>query len=186
MSDAASIERARLALPAWAQVTDKRLAHIARVTALLERWAAEMSLPPEERAAWRDAGLWHDALRDAPDAELRALVPDERYPAQMLHGPAAAIRLERDGESRGDVLDAVRWHTIGAPDWPRAGVALYMADFLEPGRSFARRDRAFIAAHVPRDFDGAFRQVVRMRLTWSLTEGNMLYPETVALWNHIR
>ena len=51
---------------------------------------------------------------------------------------------------------------------------------------FARRDRAFIAAHVPRDFDGAFRQVVRMRLTWSLTEGNMLYPETVALWNHIR
>ena len=186
MSDAASIERARLALPAWAQVTDKRLAHIGRVTALLERWAAEMSLSPEERAAWRDAGLWHDALRDAPDAELRALVPDERYPAQMLHGPAAAIRLERDGERRGDVLDAVRWHTIGAPDWPRAGVALYMADFLEPGRSFARRDRAFIAAHVPRDFDGAFRQVVRMRLTWSLTEGNMLYPETVALWNHIR
>ena len=173
-------------MPAWAQVTEKRLAHIGRVTALLERWAEEMRLGDEERAAWRDAGLWHDALRDAPDSELRALVPDERYPAQMLHGPAAAARLETDGERRPDVLEAIRWHTIGAPDWPRVGVALYMADFLEPGRSFARRDRAFIAAHVHRDFDGAFRQVVRMRLTWSLTEGNMLYPETVQLWNRIR
>ncbi len=186
MSDAASTERVRLGMPAWSQVSAKRLAHIARVTTLLERWAAEMRLSDEERAAWRDAGLWHDALRDAPDPELRALVPDERYPSQMLHGPAAAIRLVEDGETRQDVLEAVRWHTIGAADWSRVGIALYMADFLEPGRSFARRDRAFIAAHVPHDFDGAFRQVVRMRLTWSLTEGNMLYPETVALWNDIR
>ena len=186
MFDAASTDRVRHAMPEWSQVTEKRLAHIGRVTALLERWADEMGLAGTERSAWRDAGLWHDALRDAPDAELRSLVPDERYPSQMLHGPAAALRLEQDGESRGEVLDAVRWHTIGAAEWSRAGVALYMADFLEPGRSFARRDRAFIAAHVPRDFDGAFRQVVRMRLTWSLTEGNMLYPETVALWNHIR
>ena len=186
MSDAASTDHTRLAMPAWSQVSDKRVAHIGRVTALLGRWAAEMGLGAEERSAWRDAGLWHDALRDAPDADLRALVPDERYPSQMLHGPAAAVRLVADGEERVDVLEAVRWHTIGAANWSRTGVALYMADFLEPGRSFARRDRAFIAAHVPRDFDGAYRQVVRMRLTWSLTEGNLLYPETVALWNHIR
>ena len=186
MSDAGSTELVRQAMPAWSQVSEKRVAHIGRVTALLERWASDMNLDPAERSAWRDAGLWHDALRDAPDAELRALVPDERYPSQMLHGPAAAVKLEADGEARAEVLEAVRWHTIGAANWSRAGVALYMADFLEPGRSFARRDRAFIAAHVPRDFEGAFRQVVRMRLTWSLTEGNLLYPETVALWNHIR
>lgn len=186
MSGAASTDPARTLLPSWSQVSEKRLAHIARVTALLERWAEEMRLGGSERAAWRDAGLWHDALRDAPDHELRALVPDERYPPQMLHGPAAAVRLEADGEQRADVLSAVRWHTVGAPEWERAGKALYMADFLEPGRSFARRDRAFIADHVHRDFDGAFRQVVRMRLTWSLTEGNLLYPETVAMWNLIR
>lgn len=186
MSDAEPTEFSALPLPAWAQVSEKRRAHIARVTALLERWAEELHLGSAERAAWRDAGLWHDALRDAPDAELRSLVPDERYPPQMLHGPAAAVRLEADGEQRGDVLSAVRWHTVGAPEWERVGKALYMADFLEPGRTFARRDRAFIAAHVHRDFDGAFRQVVRMRLTWSLTEGNLLYPETVAMWNRIR
>jgi 2-amino-4-hydroxy-6-hydroxymethyldihydropteridine diphosphokinase len=181
MSDAASID-----LPPWAQVSEKRRGHIARVTALLEQWARAMRLDEAETAAWRDAGLWHDALRDAPEAELRALVPDPAYPPQMLHGPAVARRLEGAGERRTDMLSAIRWHTVGAPDWGRLGRALYMADFLEPGRKFMIADRRFLADHAPHDFDGVFRQVVRMRIEWSLREGNLLYPETVALWNSVR
>ena len=61
-----------------------------------------------------------------------------------------------------------------------------MADFLEPGRSFAQADRAFLARHVPDDFDGVFRQVVRSRIEWTLREGRSMYPETVALWNQLR
>ena len=56
-----------LDLPAWAQVTEKRRQHIQRVTALLNEWAARLSLPPEEAIAWHDAGRLHDALRDAPE-----------------------------------------------------------------------------------------------------------------------
>jgi 2-amino-4-hydroxy-6-hydroxymethyldihydropteridine diphosphokinase len=172
-------------LPAWAQVNEKRRAHIARVTALLDRWASELRVPPDEARAWHDAGIYHDALRDAPEAELRALVRDPSLPPQILHGPAAAERLRRDGENREDVLDAVRWHTVGNGAWARTGRALYMADFLEPGRSFARADRAFLASHLVHDFEGVFRQVVRQRLEWSLREGNRLYPETVSLWNDV-
>src|SRR5688572_15767963 len=110
MRDGASID-----LPAWAVVTPRRAAHIARVTALLERWASEMSLTSAEAAAWRDAGRWHDALRDASGVELRSIVDDPTMSAPLLHGPAAAIRLERDGESRRDVLDAISHHTVGHP-----------------------------------------------------------------------
>ncbi len=84
------------------------------------------------------------------------------------------------------MLDAVRYHTIGYLDWDRTGRALFMADFLEPGRNFARRDRAFLAAQVPTDFDGVFRQVLRARLEHSLREGFSLFPETVDLWNVVR
>ena len=35
-----------------------------------------MRIPSKERAAWLDAGVFHDALKDAPDDELRALVGD--------------------------------------------------------------------------------------------------------------
>ena len=172
-------------LPSWARVSEKRRGHIARVTALLDRWAAELHVPPDEARAWHDAGLFHDALRDAPEEELRALVGDPSLPSQILHGPAAAARLLRDGEAREDLLEAVRWHTVGNGAWARTGRALYMADFLEPGRSFARADRAFLASHLVHDFDGVFRQVVRQRLEWSLREGNQLYPETVSLWNDV-
>lgn len=181
-----TVDASTLALRPWAQVTDKRRRHVAGVVGLLAAWADAMHVARDERAAWLDAGLCHDALKDAPDAELRALVGNAPYEAQMLHGPAAAVRMERDGERRADVLAAVRFHTVGSPHWERTGRALYMADFLEPGRGFSKRDRAFLAAQVPYDFDGVFRQVVRARLEWSLHEGHSLFPETVALWNAVR
>jgi 2-amino-4-hydroxy-6-hydroxymethyldihydropteridine diphosphokinase len=178
--------RFSIELPEWAQVNEKRRGHIARVTELLVRWAEMMKIPPDERRDWIDAGRFHDALKDAPDGELRALVGNVPYEPQMLHGPAAAVMLERLGERRTGVLDAVRYHTMGYPKWDRTGRALYMADFLEPGRSFSKADRAFLAAHAPYDFDGVFRQVVRARLEWSLHEGHSLFPETVEMWNALR
>lgn len=173
-------------LPAWAQVSDRRRAHIARVTALLAQWADELHLDDAERAAWRDAGLWHDALRDAPEQTLRALSGDAAAPLELLHGPAAAARLLDEGETRAGLLDAVRAHTLGDPGWDRTGRALYMADYLEPGRPFARAERAFLASHVRHDFAGVFREVVRHRLAWTVREGKPLFAQTVAMWNQVR
>ena len=178
--------RFSIELPSWAQVHEKRRGHIARVTGLLVRWADLMQISDDERRAWIDAGRFHDALKDAPMDELRALVGHAPYEPQMLHGPAAAVLLERLGERRIGLLDAVRYHTMGYPKWDRVGRALYMADFLEPGRSFSKADRAFLASHAPYDFDGVFRQVVRARLEWSLHEGHSLFPETVEMWNAVR
>ncbi|MBM4193788.1 MAG: hypothetical protein FJ202_05335 [Gemmatimonadetes bacterium] len=173
-------------LPAWAVVSDRRRAHIERVTTLLDRWAAEMQVSADEARAWHDAGRWHDALRDAPEATLRAIVTDPALPLGVLHGPAAATRLEEQGERRPGVLAAVRWHTVGSPLWDRTGRALFMADFLEPGRSFMAQDRAFLADLLPHDFDAVFRQVVRMRLEWTLREGKGIFSQTVELWNSVR
>jgi 2-amino-4-hydroxy-6-hydroxymethyldihydropteridine diphosphokinase len=173
-------------LPGWACVTEKRRTHIERVTALLERWATELRVGNDEAREWRDAGLLHDSLRDASEEKLRALVPRPDFITEMLHGPAAAVMLERDGDDRQDLLEAIRWHTVGSATWGRLGRALFMADFLEPGRNFARADRAYLAAHVATDFDATFRQVLRMRIDHALREGHTLFPETVALWNLVR
>jgi 2-amino-4-hydroxy-6-hydroxymethyldihydropteridine diphosphokinase len=178
---------AELEMPAWSCVSEKRLAHIERVTALLDEWAQKLALPSDEARAWHDAGRLHDALRDAPEHVLRELAGDSPdYATEMLHGPAAAERMRRDGERRTELLDAVRYHTIGSVNWGRLGRALYMADYLEPGRKFSRADRAYLAAQAPHDFDATFRQGVRARLEWSLREGMRLYPEAVVLWNSVR
>ena len=183
---AVEIRAEALPLPAWAQVGEKRRAHIARVTALLVAWAPRLARDDAEACAMRDVGLLHDALRDAPESLLRELTGDLTSPAEVLHGPAAAVVLAREGETREEVIDAVRWHTLGSPTWGRVGRALYMADFLEPGRKFSQADRAFLAAHAVYDFDGVFRQVLRMRLEWSLREGHEVFPQAVALWNQVR
>ena len=182
-----TITHVKVDMPEWARVSEKRLAHIERVTELLDAWAERLRLPADEARAWHDAGRYHDALRDAPEATLRELAgnsPD--YTLEMLHGPAAAEQMRRDGETREELLDAVRHHTVGSGSWGRLGRALYMADYLEPGRKFSRADRAYLAAQAPHDFDATFRQVVRARLEWSLREGMRLYPQAVALWDAVR
>lgn len=172
--------------PAWGVANEKRRAHVGRVVALLNDWSQKMSLRADEAAAWRDAGWWHDALRDADERTLRAMTGEMHAPVGLLHGPAAALRLEAHGEPRLDVLEAVRWHTVGNAAWTRTGKALYMADFLEPGRTFMQADRAFLARLVPTAFDEVFRSVVRMRLEWALREGKGFAKETVALWDAVR
>ena len=178
---------ATVVLPDWACVTERRLEHITRVTELLDQWADALALPSEEARAWHDAGRFHDALRDAPESELRRLAGDlPEYAVEMLHGPAAAARLQRDGEMRTELLEAIRFHTVGSARWGRLGRALYMADYLEPGRKFSRADRAYLASQVPHAFDATFRQVLRNRLEYSLREGMRLFPEAVGLWNQVR
>lgn len=181
MRDAASIE-----LPGWARVTPLRASHIARVTDLLVSWGQALALDVATAAAWRDAGRWHDALRDASESDLRALLDDATTAAPLLHGPAAARRLALDGETRQHVLDAIAWHTVGSVDWGSTGRALYMADYLEPGREFACDERASLAASVPDEFDATFREVVRQRVLWTEREGHVLHPSTLSLWNAIR
>jgi HD superfamily phosphohydrolase YqeK len=103
-----------------------------------------------------------------------------------LHGPAAAARLEQNGERRAGVLAAIFWHTVGNANWARTGRVLYMADFLEPGRPFDRESRARLAASVPENFEVAFRQVVKLRLGERIASGEALLPESIALWEKIQ
>lgn len=164
-----------MSLPEWAHVSPERHAHIERVVALLEKWADAMQVPPRERARWLRAGWLHDALRDAPLGD------------PMAHGPAAADRAANDGERDHGVLDAVRYHTVGWPDWDAVGRMLYLADFLEPGRAKHADlfDRADLTHRVPAERDAVLREVARRRLDWVLRSGWPLVPETVAFWNQL-
>jgi 2-amino-4-hydroxy-6-hydroxymethyldihydropteridine diphosphokinase len=162
-----------VSLPAWAAVTPERRAHVARVAALLDEWAAVMDVDPAERARWARAAWLHDALRDAPGL------------AELGHGPAAADRAAAEGETDAGVLDAVRYHSVGWARWEPVGRMLYLADYLEPGRRFEAEERRAIASRVPGDPEGALREVTRRRIERALRSGWALRPETVELWNAI-
>jgi HD superfamily phosphohydrolase YqeK len=160
-----------VSLPLWAVVTPERRGHVERVAALLATWAMAMRVPEVERTRWLKAAWLHDALRDAPAAN------------ELAHGPLAAERAAHDGETDRGVLDAVRYHSLGYARWDDVGKMLYLADYLEPGRSFDQELRRSLAARVPQDRDEILKQVATRRVTRVIDGRWPLRPETADFWN---
>lgn len=194
MSGVASIERvmplspvvraaAQGVLPDWSRVTARRREHISRVAALMDDWAGALSLSDEDHSRWVATGWLHDALRDASEPELRDILGQlyADFPPPLLHGPAAAHLLEGDADEA--MLMAIRYHTLGHPRLDRLGHALYLADFLEPGRPFATEWRASLRDRMPGDMDSVLQDVVASRIGNLLDERRPLRPETAAFWS---
>jgi len=167
-------------LPAWTQAKPKRREHMARVAALMRSWAQGLGLPEAQVARWTAAGYLHDCLRDADPGELRPAVPEafRELPGKLLHGPAAAERLKDDVDD--EILGAVRCHTVGSPHFGALGRALYLADFLEPGRDFAPEWTASLRGRMPAEMDAVLREVVEARIGYVVKNGAVVHPETKA------
>jgi HD superfamily phosphohydrolase YqeK len=174
----------RPTLPAWARVTPSRLHHIQRTAELVVEWSEQLGVPDSERNRWLKAVWLHDALRDAPAAELERLAPSSVGPAELRHGPASAARAKAEGETDRGVLDAVRYHSVGLPEWDMVGRVLYCADFLEPGREAAPA-RAELARQFPRDPQAVLWSVARERMLYLIHSGWTIPQPTFRFWNHL-
>ncbi|MDH3456249.1 MAG: 2-amino-4-hydroxy-6-hydroxymethyldihydropteridine diphosphokinase [Gemmatimonadota bacterium] len=172
-------------VPGWAKVKRKRRLHIARVAALLAHWADRMAVEGPERDRWQRAAAYHDALKDAPLSELRALSPGGWDVDVLRHGPAAAAVAATSGETDQSVLDAVRYHSVGYAGWDQVGRMLYLADFLEPARKREPEDHAALRVRVPADADTVLCEVARRRLEYQVRHGRSLLPETSAFWESL-
>jgi 2-amino-4-hydroxy-6-hydroxymethyldihydropteridine diphosphokinase len=158
---------------------------MARVADLMDQWAQERGIPAVDRTRWRAAGHLHDALREEKTGTLRTLLaPDfQDLPGKVLHGPGAALRLARDGVEDGDLLRAIRFHTLGSAEFDPLGLALYAADFLEPGRRRREEWRADLRARAGSDLEGVVREILSDRIHYLLDRGRPVHPTTLEFWN---
>jgi HD superfamily phosphohydrolase YqeK len=175
----------RPTLPTWAAVSPERLQHIQRVAELVVSWAERLGVPDSERNRWLKAVWLHDALRDAPMAELIRWAPSAPGPAELRHGPASAARAKAEGETDRGLLDAVRYHSVGLAEWDMVGRTLYCADFLEPGRDMDRVIRAELAARFPSDPQGVLFEVARLRMLHLVQTGWKIPEPTYRFWNSL-
>lgn len=127
--------------------------HVRRVVHTASELAMRFSLPGEKVRA---AAVFHDLDRElgagptlarASDWGIRLLAVERRSPV-LAHGAITAERMFRQyGLQDTEVLMAVRHHTLGHPDLGAVGLALYVADFCEPGRKhLSNEDRTAILA----------------------------------------
>ena len=172
-------------LPDWAVARKKRRAHIARVATLLREWGEIRGEDPRDIERWSAAGHLHDVLRDADPSELRAGLskPLDQIPDEVIHGPAAADRLRLAGVDDEPLLTAIAFHSLGSPDFDDIGKALYVADFLEPGRKIQPVRRARLRSEMPESLDSVTQAVVGRRIQFLIKKRRFVPPETLGLWN---
>lgn len=169
-------------VPDWAVCSERRRDHLGRVRDLIGGWAGELGVDEDERVRWQAAAVLHDALRDEDPETLRQAV-DEEWSDLVLHAPACAQRLRREGVDDEELLHAIAYHPLGHPEYRKLGSYLYLADFLDPGRSFLIEPRERLRAILPEERDEALRSVIALRLAHRLEVRGSIRSETIAWWN---
>jgi predicted HD superfamily hydrolase involved in NAD metabolism len=125
------------------RLSEKRYGHTLRVADTAEDLARTHGLDPGQA---RLAALLHDAAREIGDPEEFVKLAEawdlpvgapERESPKLLHGPVAAELARRElGVEDGDVLEAIRVHTVGKPGMGPVALVLYVADKIEPAREY--------------------------------------------------
>lgn len=162
----------------------ERYAHCVRVARLAERLAAAHGVEPSRA---RLAGMLHDLARLWPkqkllhECERRRLDVDgfERRNPIVLHARVSAeLARENFGVQDAEILEAIRLHTLGAPDMSPLCAIVFLADALEPGRSYAHRAALEATAFV--NLERALGGVLRSAADHVRRRGEELAPQTRA------
>lgn len=128
-----------------------------------------------------DLARLYPAERLIAECEARGIPIDafERQHPIVLHAPLGAeLARELFGVRDEGVLQAIRRHTLAARDMSRLDEIVYLADSLEPGRSFA--ERAALEALAFRSLDQAMAAVLRSSLTYLHSSNLEAAPQTLA------
>ncbi|MCM1145891.1 MAG: bis(5'-nucleosyl)-tetraphosphatase (symmetrical) YqeK [Blautia sp.] len=93
------------------------------------------------------AGLLHDCAKCLSNKKLLLIcrknnLPvseiERQNPSALLHAKVGSfLAREKYGIEEEDVLSAIRYHTTGRPDMSLLEKILYIADYIEPGRTHA-------------------------------------------------
>ena len=146
----------------------------------------------DERKA-RLAGLLHDWDKNYDDDGIRRRVEElglqvdpysfETMPP-LLHGFTAAAALERMyPQLPRDIVRAIELHTTGAVGMTDLDMIVYVADAIEPGRTYGGLDgiRALVGdASLEELFLATFQHV----LLNLVNRRKRVYPRTLEVWNH--
>lgn len=144
---------------------------------LAQRWGAD----PDDAA---EAGLLHDVTKKlAPEDQLILIdkygiiisnIERENY--KLLHAiTGAQFAREQFGVSD-EIYNAIRWHTTGKPAMSLLEKIIYLADFIEPNRTFPGVNE--LRKQCYDNIDNAMELALKMSLDIITERGDIIHPRT--------
>ena len=168
-------------------LSKKRYVH-SRNVADLSRELAELYGEDAEKAYF--AGLVHDIAKELPRGEQHTLAarsklavsPIELSSPPLLHAIAGAQLLhERFGVDDKAVLEAVRYHTVGAGGMSKLAQIVYLADLTSADRTYkdVKKYRKFVHTSLEK----GMLEALRFALFDAAAKGNTIPLSTVEAYN---
>ncbi len=171
------------------KLSSERFAHSLAVMetalSLAENYAVD------QKKVWL-AALLHDYAKDLSDSVLLKLAREnnllscqvEKYQPNLLHGPVGAFLCKRDLQIKDqEILQAIYYHTTGHQDMTLLDKIVFLADLLEPERSYPWVDelRQICAANLDKGLFFAFEQI----LQYLLHTKTLIHPLTIKARNQL-
>ncbi len=144
----------------------------------------------EEKAAV--AGLLHDCARDIKGERVFKLCDElgietdyiTRTQPELLHGPIGARLAETEyGIADAEILDAIRYHTTGCERMSMLAKIVFIADYIEPGRTFPAVFEARKVVY--NDIDKAILMSLEKTVRFVMDKGTLVHPNTINARNYI-
>ncbi|MCP0886725.1 bis(5'-nucleosyl)-tetraphosphatase (symmetrical) YqeK [Ligilactobacillus sp. WILCCON 0076] len=135
------------------------------------------------------AGLVHDYAKERSAEEFKQVIINNNLDRDLLkwnnfvwHGVVGAEIVKTElGITNEDILNAIRNHTIGAAQMSMLDKIIYVADFIEPGRSFPGVEQARQIAKENLDKAVAFE--TKHTLEYLMKENKTIYPAAILTYN---
>ncbi len=171
-----------------AKLPDKRFRHVLGVidTArdLAIRFGADVS------KAMLAAALHDIAKYEASEQMKRYLTENNETPellqfhTELWHAPVGALIVQQEyGIDDEEVLSAIRFHTTGRAKMSLLEKIIFLADYIEPGRTTPRVDECRKLAES--NLDGAIIFAYQRTIEYLVSKCAKIHPETIYGYNDL-
>ena len=167
-------------------MTEDRFEHCIGVSKTAQR-LAELNHYDEDKAAL--AGFIHDYAKQVSVEEYREVIKTKGFDQDLLnwnrsiwHGIVGTYFIQRDLKiTDSEILTAVRRHTTADVEMTTLDKIVFMADYIEPGRSFPGVEEARKITYA--NIDRGVGYQLAHTLEFLIEKRNKIYPRTLDAYN---
>ena len=167
-------------------MTEDRFEHCIGVSKTAQK-LAELNQYDEDKAAL--AGFIHDYAKQVSVEEYREVIKTKGFDQDLLnwnrsiwHGIVGTYFIQRDLKiTDTEILTAVRRHTTADVEMTTLDKIVFMADYIEPGRSFPGVEEARKITYA--NIDKGVGYQLAHTLEFLIEKRNKIYPRTLDAYN---